>query len=130
MTDEGQITIPIRVIRSFPHRNIRNIVLKNISTSETTETFLQLILKEVSTSTSLPPPFRKYSYDTLKIEHHAHGAKTSDPVINTEYDEKLILKPGFTLDSQGIKHETELSLFKLCDYLDYKQMPVHGQTQW
>jgi hypothetical protein len=28
--------------------------------------------------------FRKYEYDSLKIEHHAHGAKTSDPVINKE----------------------------------------------
>jgi len=100
MTEEGEITIPIRVIRSFPHRNIRNLVLKNISTSETTESFLELILKEVSKSSSLPPPFRKYSYDTLKIEHHAHGAKTSDPVINTENDEKLILKPGTTLENQ------------------------------
>jgi len=130
MTEEGEITIPIRVIRSFPHRNIRNLVLKNISTSETTESFLEFILKEVSKSSSLPPPFRKYSYDTLKIEHHAHGAKTSDPVINTENDEKLILKPGTTLENQGIKHETELSLFKLSDYLEYKDMPVHGQTQW
>ena len=37
---------------------------------------------------------RKYSYDTLKVEHHAHGAKTSDPVINTEKDELLILRYG------------------------------------
>ena len=49
MTEEGEITIPIRVIRSFPHRNIRNLVLKNISTSETTESFLELILKGKAT---------------------------------------------------------------------------------
>jgi hypothetical protein len=41
-------------------------------------------------ATHLPPfgtltfLFRKYEYDSLKIEHHAHGAKTSDPVINKE----------------------------------------------
>ena len=73
---------------------------------------------------------RKFSYDTLKIEHHAHGAKTSDPVINTENDEKLILKTGLSLVEQGVKHETELSLFKLEDYLEYKKLPVQGQTQW
>ena len=43
-------------------------------------------------SKSLPPPFRKFCYDTLKIEHQAHGAKTSDPVINTERDGELILR--------------------------------------
>jgi hypothetical protein len=35
---------------------------------------------------TLPFLFRKYEYDSLKIEHHAHGAKTSDPVINKEND--------------------------------------------
>ena len=74
--------------------------------------------------------YRKFSYDTLKIEHHAHGAKTSDPVINTEHDEELILKPGQTLQQQAVKNETELSLFKLEDYMEYKKLPVHGQTQW
>ena len=73
---------------------------------------------------------RKYSYDTLKVEHQAHGAKTSDPVINTEDDERLILRPGLSLGEQGVRHETELSLFRLEDYLEYKKMPVHGQTQW
>ena len=88
---------------------------------------------------------RKYSYDTLKVEHHAHGAKTSDPVINTEKDEQLILRygqsscaprlldysrPGCSLRSQGLLHETELSLFLLSDYLSYKDSPDHGQTSW
>ena len=36
-------------------------------------------------------------YDTLKIEHHAHGAKSSDPVINKQDDDKLILKPALSL---------------------------------
>ena len=66
----------------------------------------------------------------MKVEHQAHGAKTSDPVINTEDDERLILRPGRSLGEQGVRHETELSLFRLEDYLEYKKMPVHGQTQW
>ena len=73
---------------------------------------------------------RKYGYDTLKVEHQAHGAKTSDPVINTGDDERLILRPGLGLGEQGVRHETELSLFRMEDYLEYKKMPVHGQTQW
>ena len=58
MTSEDNITIPVRVIRSFPHRNIRNIVMKDVSTALTTELLLEKILAEVSTSSSLPPPFR------------------------------------------------------------------------
>ena len=73
---------------------------------------------------------RKFGYDSLKIEHHAHGAKTSDPVISTEHDDSLILEPGRSLRDQGLRHETELSLFRMEDYLQYKEMPVHGQTQW
>ena len=73
---------------------------------------------------------RKFGYDSLKIEHHAHGSKTSDPVISTEDDESLILQAGRSLGDQGLRNETELSLFRMEDYLQYKQLPVHGQTQW
>ena len=60
----------------------------------TSEQLLSLIFQKLPTAPGLPPPFRKYEYDTLKIEHQAHGAKTNDPVINYENDEELILKPG------------------------------------
>jgi len=66
----------------------------------------------------------------MKIEHQAHGSKTSDPVINTEMDEKLFLVSGSTLDSQGVKNETEISLFKKSDYDEYRDGPEHGQTKW
>jgi len=132
MTHEAEngVTLVIRVIRSFPHRNIRNLVLKNVHLNITTEQLLDLAKSSVSSSSSLPPPFRKFAYDCLKIEHQAHGSKTSDPVINTEDDEKLLLKPGITLDQQGVKEETEISLFKKEDYYEYKAGPQHGQTQW
>ena len=58
MGDSQQMTIPVRVIRSFPHRNIRNLVLKDVDISITTEALIERTLAEVKTSTSLPPPFR------------------------------------------------------------------------
>ena len=58
MGDSRQMTIPVRVIRSFPHRNIRNLVLKDVDISITTEALIERTLAEVKTSTSLPPPFR------------------------------------------------------------------------
>ena len=58
MTDVSVVTIPVRVIRSFPHRNIRNIVMRDVSLAITTEQMIENILTEVKTSTALPPPFR------------------------------------------------------------------------
>ena len=58
LESEAGVTLVIRVIRSFPHRNIRNIVLKNVSLSHTTEELLNLTLSSVTSNTSLPPPFR------------------------------------------------------------------------
>ena len=46
----------------------------------------------------------------FQIEFTAHGAKSSDPVINRDTD--LFLMPGSTLSQSGIKHETEVSFFK------------------
>lgn len=59
-----------------------------------------------------------------QIEHQAYGAKTSDPSINCEHDDQLMLKDGETLDSRGVKNETEISFFKLCDYEMYKKNPT------
>jgi len=117
-------TIIIRVIRSFEFRNIRNIVLKDVPLTITCEELLSLVFQKLPIAPGLPPPFRKYDYDTLKIEHQAHGAKTNDPVINCENDEDLILKPGKQLKDMGIKNETEISLFKMSDYMSYKGNPV------
>jgi len=127
-TDIEGVTLVVRVIRSFPHRNIRNIVLRDVSLEITTDKLLQLAKETVSTSTSLPPPFRRYDYDCMKVEHQAHGSKTSDPVINTEGE---VLELGdVALTSVGIKNETEISLFRRSDYDDYKLGPNKGQTQW
>lgn len=76
------------------------------------------------TAPSMPPPFRKYQFDTFKIETQAFGFKTNDPVINKESDEELILKEGSTLAQSGVKNETEISFFKLEDYLEYKKNPL------
>lgn len=61
------VTLVIRVIRSFVHRNIRNIVLKEVSLSITVEELKDIINEKLKTAPGLPPPFRKYVYDTLKV---------------------------------------------------------------
>lgn len=65
--------IIIRLIRSFEHRNVRNIVLKEVSLSTTTEELGTRIVQALPTAPNLPPPFRKFDYDTLKVsENESH----------------------------------------------------------
>jgi len=42
-------------------------------------------------SLTIPPPFRTFHFDTLKIEHVPFKSKSNDPVINCEDDDILIL---------------------------------------
>ena len=56
----------------------------------------------------------------FQIEHQAFGSKTNDTVINREDDDNLILKESLTLSECGVKNETEISFFKLNDYMEYK----------
>ncbi|XP_076042523.1 UPF0538 protein C2orf76 homolog isoform X2 [Oratosquilla oratoria] len=123
--EHSSLTLSIRLIRSFEHRNLRNQVLHNVDPQITTEELHDLVKEKISTNTNLPPPFKKFEYDAFKIETQAHGFKTNDPVINCSDDENLILKPNVTLSDSGVKNETELSYFKLSDYLKYKENPTH-----
>ena len=120
---DNTVTITIRLIRSFEHRNIRNLVLHNISLEQKVDHFTQLVKERIKAKSDLPPPFRNFSFDAMKIETHAHGAKTNDPVINRADDDKLMLRPELLLRECGVKHETEISYFNLEDYRKYKDKP-------
>jgi len=123
------VRLVIRLIRSFAHRNIRNIVLRddtdgfNLDTT-TVQELMTLIRQKLSSNEitpPLPPPFKTFNFNCMKIEHQAFGSKTSDTVINCENDDDLILKGNLTLSESGVKNETEISFFKLEDYLEYKE---------
>jgi len=139
-TQESGVTVVLRVVRSFPHRNIRPLVLKEVPLSLTAQQFLDRSKEAVASDASFPPPFRKFTYDSLKIEHQAGGAKTSDPVISKERDETLVLiKPADCKDTEiglktigelGVRNETEVSLFSWRDYAEYCEGDAHGQTKW
>ncbi|XP_062462748.1 UPF0538 protein C2orf76 homolog isoform X2 [Pezoporus occidentalis] len=79
---------------------------------------------DVSSRTGLPPPFKNYKYDTMKIIHQAHKSKTGELVVSLEDDDKLILKEDSTLKAAGIANETELAFFCEEDYRNYKANPV------
>ncbi|XP_047628072.1 UPF0538 protein C2orf76 homolog isoform X4 [Phacochoerus africanus] len=79
---------------------------------------------DIPLKTSLPPPFRNYEYDKLKIVHQAHKSKTNELVLSLEDDDKLLLKEDSTLKAAGIANETEIAFFCEEDYKNYKANPI------
>lgn len=68
VTHSETATIIIRLIRSFEFRNIRNVVLRDVELATvTTEELKAKVIEALPTYPGLPPPFRKYDYDTLKV---------------------------------------------------------------
>ncbi|KAK5861622.1 hypothetical protein PBY51_023004 [Eleginops maclovinus] len=119
--------ITVRLVRSFEHRNFKPVVFHSVNLENTVQDFIELVRHDIATRPGLPPPFRKYAYDTMKIIHQAHGAKTNELVMSLEDDEKLILQKGQTLQAAGIANETEVAFFRKEDYGLFKANP---QTAW
>lgn len=120
--------ITIRIVKSFPYRNVKNHIIHSINLKETTpKDLLEQMIKTIN-STGAYRPYRNVEYDTLKIYTKAHGTKSMNLVINFDDDENLIIQsPDVTSDKSlwdlGIENETEISLFKLSDYLEFKANP-------
>ncbi|CAB1328826.1 unnamed protein product [Coregonus sp. 'balchen'] len=125
MSSEAVLTV--RLVRSFEHRNFKPVVFSCVNLDQTVEEFIQFVKNDVSTRSGLPPPFKKFGYDTMKIIHQAHGAKTNELVMSLEDDDKLILQDGLTLRAAGIANETELAFFRKEDYELFKANP---QPAW
>uniref|UniRef100_A0A8V0Z8R8 C2orf76 homolog n=1 Tax=Gallus gallus TaxID=9031 RepID=A0A8V0Z8R8_CHICK len=126
-------TITVRLVRSFEHRNFRPVVYHGVNLDQTVKQFIAFVQKDVPSRTGLPPPFKTYKYDTMKIIHQAHKSKTGDLVVSLEDDDNLILKEDSTLKAAGVgmrtlilteANETELAFFCEEDYRSYKANPV------
>ncbi|KAI6652722.1 hypothetical protein LOD99_4108 [Oopsacas minuta] len=123
------IRITIRLIRSFEYRSIKNIVIKSIPITSTVGELLKDIGKEIHKSSTLPPPFKKTNYDTIKIFTFAHGQKPNSTAINLEDDDKFILSNlDNSLEEVNLENEVELSYFNRADYDKFKLNPV--EQQW
>ncbi|XP_023040939.1 UPF0538 protein C2orf76 homolog isoform X1 [Piliocolobus tephrosceles] len=132
-----EVTITVRLIRSFEHRNFKPIVYHGVNLDQTVKEFIVFLKQDVPLRTSLPPPFRNYKYDTLKIIHQAHkskineyhrsqenGMRTNELVLSLEDDDRLLLKEDSTLKAAGIASETEIAFFCEEDYKNYKANPI------
>lgn len=124
--------ITIRIIKSFPYRNVKNHIVHSIDLKSTTPAALLEQIKTTINTTGTYRPYRNVSYDCLKVYTHAHGSKSMNLVINFDNDEQDIIfcedednvvNPDKTLWDLGIENETEISIFKYLDYISYKNNP-------
>ncbi|XP_015257723.1 PREDICTED: UPF0538 protein C2orf76 homolog [Cyprinodon variegatus] len=124
---EVPAVVTVRLIRSFEQRNFKPVVFQQVSLEQTVQDFMRCVRTDIATRPGLPPPFRNYGYDTMKIIHQAHGAKTNELVMSLDDDEKLILQDDQTLKAAGVANETEVGFFRKDDYVYYKANP---QSSW
>uniref|UniRef100_F6W5M9 Chromosome 18 C2orf76 homolog n=1 Tax=Equus caballus TaxID=9796 RepID=F6W5M9_HORSE len=136
----SEVTVTVRLIRSFEHRNFRPVVYHGVNLDQTVKEFIVFLKQDIPLRTSLPPPFRNYKYDKLKIIHQAHKSKTNELVLSLEDDDRLLLKEDGTLQAAGIvrlyeancrvgkasceANETEIAFFCEEDYKNFKANPV------
>ena len=66
-SDTSAVILSIRLIRSFEHRNLRFFPLHQVDLHWTTEQLKAAIQKNIDQSKNLPPPFKKFDFDTLKV---------------------------------------------------------------
>ncbi|XP_058508342.1 UPF0538 protein C2orf76 homolog [Solea solea] len=123
----AETVVTVRLIRSFEHRNFRPVVFRGVCLDQTLQDFMQLVRDDIARRPDVLLPFRTYTYDTMKIIHQAHGAKTNELVMNLENDEDLILQDDQTLRAAGVANETEVAFFRKEDYTLFKANP---KTAW
>ncbi|XP_062313457.1 UPF0538 protein C2orf76 homolog isoform X1 [Osmerus eperlanus] len=123
----NKVVVTVRLVRSFEHRNFKTVAFSCVNLDQMVEDFIQLVKHDIAARAGLPPPFKKFGYDTMKIIHQAFGAKTNELVMSLEDDDKLILQEGISLRAFGIANETELAFFRREDYEMFKSNP---QTTW
>jgi len=120
-------TITVRIIKSFKFRTERSLVFHHIDLIATTVSQLkQIAISAVATQPGWKP-YRTVVLDTLKLYTKAHGAKTSNLIINLDHDEWILNNEQSTLADVGFENETEVSFFNRADYEDFKLNP---ETSW
>ncbi|KAN0127521.1 Uncharacterized protein family UPF0538 [Lactarius tabidus] len=119
--------ITVRVIKSFDFRTERSLVLRDINLETTTIGNLKTIVRDAIQTQSGWKPYRSASFDTLKLYTQAHGAKTTNLIINLDHDEWIFSDESKTLAESGFENETEVSFFNRDMYEAFKLDP---QTRW
>ncbi|KAG1843604.1 hypothetical protein DFJ58DRAFT_687612 [Suillus subalutaceus] len=118
-----QATITLRVIKSFEYRTERSLVLHMLNLEITTVGELKDMARRAIQTGSGWKPYRNVHLDTLKLYTKAHGAKTTNLIINMDHDDWIFDDDACTLAELGIENETEISFFNHAAYNAFKENP-------
>ncbi|KAF7359497.1 hypothetical protein MSAN_01292500 [Mycena sanguinolenta] len=134
-------TLTVRIIKSFEFRTEKSLVLHNVNLETTTTGQLKQLAragnKAARHARSYPilaiseqsgwKPYRNVVLDTLKLYTRAHGAKTTNLIINLDHDDWILDDDSKLLADLGFENETEVSFFNRELYTQFAQNP---QTSW
>ncbi|KAI0060830.1 hypothetical protein BV25DRAFT_902551 [Artomyces pyxidatus] len=121
-------TLTLRVIKSFEFRTERSLVLHAVNLEKTTVGQLKDIAREAIRTQPGWKPYRTASFaDTLKLYTKAHGAKTTNLIINLDHDEWILDDDAKTLAECGLENESEVSFFNREAYTKFQANP---ETRW
>ncbi|KAI3610481.1 cytoplasmic protein [Moniliophthora roreri] len=135
--------ITVRIIKSFTYRTEKSLVLHDLNLLTTTVGQLKDIARQAIQTQSGWKPYRNVQLgqcsprcrlacthrlaDTLKVYSQAHGAKTTNLIINLDHDEWILDDDNKSLDECGFENETEVSFF---NRELYKQFRANPETSW
>lgn len=119
-------TVTVRLVRSFEYKTVRVLYFHELSLDSTTLQQLKESVEERTTpqishnlfilwlgvkTTENLKFLQAVPFDTFKIYSQPHGAKTSNPVINLNNDETLILPDwSQTLSALGFRTGNQMQL--------------------
>ncbi|KAJ7098172.1 hypothetical protein B0H15DRAFT_1009887 [Mycena belliarum] len=120
-------TLTLRIIKSFEFRTERSLVLHNINLETTTVGQLKDIARTAIATQLGWKPYRNVVLDTLKLYTKAHGAKTTNLIINLDHDDWILEDESEFLANLDLENETEVSVF---NRELYSQFQANPQTNW
>ncbi|GCB84473.1 hypothetical protein scyTo_0025191 [Scyliorhinus torazame] len=62
-----KVTITVRLVRSFEHRNFRPVVYHDVNVNQSVKEFLNFLQNDIPSKPGLAPPFKKYTYGMLHL---------------------------------------------------------------
>lgn len=83
-------TLTLRIIKSFEFRTEKSLVLHSINLEVTTVSQLKDLARKAIQTQPGWKPYRNVVLDTLKIYTRAHGAKTTNLIINLDHDDWIL----------------------------------------
>ncbi|KAI0086658.1 hypothetical protein BDY19DRAFT_959653 [Irpex rosettiformis] len=120
-------TLTVRIVKSFEFRTEKHLILHNINCETTTVGQLKDIAKEAIKTQPGWKAYHNVHLDTLKVYTKAHGAKTTNLIINLDHDEWILDDDSKLLADVGFENETEVSFFNRELFEAFKK---HPETKW